>query len=223
MAKRPPAPKPTIVTLSGPIQLQTGAPLEIRLASDPKPSLPIWQRPVVLFGLALVLALLLALVWLLFILPETDVSPMPSQIPGLAVGYIAPKYLAVEDNGVVRVTVVNSTTVPLTVTVTLVFSDNLPVLAVEGQTSAVIANLPAGARATMPITFTVTQRPPTSTVNFFVRASLPDAAPSDSTWETVTIMPFIRQLNLLFLGGFSFLSGLTGAFWSLFSKHLFPD
>lgn len=222
MAKRPTTPTPTTVTLIGPIQLQTAAPLEIRMASEPKQALPAWQHPAVLFAIAIFLVLLLALFWLLYMLPQTDVSPTPSQIPGIEVGYVAPKYLAVEDNGIVRVTVVNTMTTPLTVTVTLVFSDSLPVLAVAGQTSTVITNLPGGARATTPITFTVTRRPHIGTINFLVRARADDSLPSDAAWETVTIMP-IRQLNLLILGGLSFLSSLWGAFLGFFGKRLFPD
>jgi len=224
MAKRPastaPA-RPLDVRLSAPVALSLPQTLNVKLTQDPKPPLPFWQRrAAVVVG---TFAIIVGALWFYFIFPRTDVPPQATAIASLAVGYVAPQYLSVDDPGTVQVTVVNTATVPLTVTVSLIFGPEAPVLAGEKGASAVVKDLAPGARATQPLTFTVSQRPPPGWVSFVVRAATPDGAQSDSPPATVVIVPFVRQLSLLVISGLTLLAGLGGLVWNFLLKRLLPE
>ncbi|MGQ0604687.1 MAG: hypothetical protein ACT4QE_23655 [Anaerolineales bacterium] len=183
----------------------------VRQVKEPSPTPLFWQRGSFVLIVVVLTVVAVALLWFWFIYPRTDVAPQPSAVAGVAVGYQAPQFLSVDDVATVQVTVLNISGEPLTATVSLVFEPGPPVMAGEKGASAHVEKLSPGARATVPLTFIVSQRPDDQPVVFRVRVARPDVAQiSDSDSIAVTVVPFIRQLGLMVTAGIALVGSLGG-------------
>jgi hypothetical protein len=60
-------------------------------------------------------------------------------------------------------------------------------------------------------------------VSFVVRAATPEGGQHNSAPVAVSVVPFVRQLNLLALSGLGLLTGLGSLAWGYLSKRLLPE
>lgn len=200
-------------------------PLEIKMAKNDIRPLPKWQRPL-LISLAVLPILISSILWAIFIAPQIDVPPTPStSLSDISIGYIAPLNVSIGDNNITYVTIVNSSVTPLNANLNLVFNADAPILVTNEArtTSAVIKDLPAGARITIPFSFLVTHSPSSKSISFFTRITLTDGRQSDSKIENINIIWFIPRLNFLVLAGISLFSSIASLITPTVAKLFFPE
>lgn len=178
-----------------PVRLEPGAELKVKLVEPAtKPFLPaIWMQRIRKYGVvfAILLGMLSIYLWGTYVLPRTE--PLMRQAAPISVVLIRPYYVTFGDEATLELTVSNPNSVPITGTVTAVFSDTIRVRPLPTETTTIkFENLASGASMTQYLNFSMPKDWiffSHESVRFALQATLDDKLVGSANDE-IAIAPF---------------------------------
>jgi len=221
MAKRS---ESVTVKFAQPLRIESVTPLAVQV-TPPTPPAPFSNRQR-LISIAVLLIFVLGIIILAsHTFAERTVAPQAVHNT-LAMGYTAPQNVAVGDETLLEVSVINNSSAPITVTVVLAFSQSgLPLAALNGDSTAVtIQNLPPNVLATRPLRFVLKDRPAVSQLSFTLRAIFADSSTADTPSDSINVTPYVSRVRtalLWILGGSGLIALAVNLFWDRIVKRLF--